>query len=114
MMVLPEVTRPEDLAKQLGWSERRIRATAKALGACRILGNRMVLTQRDVEAILEATKPCPLNSTNAAVFGTTGAQLPGGDYAALVKQRQKTPLRRSPPKSKAESLNVVSMARRRS
>ena len=60
-MILPEVTTPEELAKQLGWSARRVRSLARELGACRLLSNRMTLTKEDVDAILEATKPVPLN-----------------------------------------------------
>jgi hypothetical protein len=59
-MDLPEVTTPADLAKRCGWSERRVRDLARRLGACRILGRRMVLTKKDVDAILEATRPAPL------------------------------------------------------
>jgi hypothetical protein len=38
---LPDVTTPAELAKQLGWSERHVRALARDIGTCRILGNRM-------------------------------------------------------------------------
>jgi excisionase family DNA binding protein len=51
---------PEELAKQMGWSARRVRKLARELGACRILGNRMRLTRDDVDAILEETRPRPL------------------------------------------------------
>jgi hypothetical protein len=51
-MEFPEVISPAELAKRLGWSERRIRVLARELGACRILGNRMALTKEDVDAIL--------------------------------------------------------------
>src|SRR4051812_3044085 len=97
---LPDFTTPEILAEHLGWSERRVRELARRLGACRILGNRMVLTKRDVDSILEATRPCPSKSISAGKSGTTAARLPDGDYGALVKQRTK-PLRRDRlPRSK--------------
>lgn len=48
---LPAVFTPAQLAKQLGWSERRVRETARGLGACRVLGNRMILTEGDVAVI---------------------------------------------------------------
>ena len=67
-MTLPEATTPEVLARRMGWSERRVRDFARRLGACRILGNRMILLPEDVEAILEATK-CPSPSTAAAGSG---------------------------------------------
>jgi hypothetical protein len=59
-MEFPEVISPAELAKRLGWSERRIRVLARELGACRILGNRMALTKEGVDAILEATRPAPM------------------------------------------------------
>lgn len=111
---LPRVLTPEDLAKHLGWSERRVRDKARELGACRILGNRMIFTQSDVDAILEATRPCPLKSTNEAMFGTTGAALPAGDFAALRALRTKKPPRGSPPKSNKGSGNIISMDRKQS
>src|SRR5882724_13085523 len=103
--ILPDVTTPADLAARLGWSERRLRDLARRLAACRILGNRMVLLPQDVDAIMEATK-C-LSSTSAARSGTTGGQLPDGDYAALVTQRTKTSPRARLPRSKPNTGNIV-------
>src|SRR6476659_6202340 len=97
--VLPETTTPKALAKQMGWSERRVRDLARRLGACRVLGNRMTLTKDDVDAILEATK-CPSSSTGAARTGTSAARLPAGDYEALVKQRTKPSRSARLPRSK--------------
>ena len=109
-MSLPLAYKPAEVARQLGWSERHVRDLAKRLGACRILGNRMVLLPQDVDVILEATK-CPSPSTSAAMSGITGGRLPAGDYEALVKQRKK-PLRRVRlPKSKLNSGNVILMGR---
>lgn len=56
-VAVPDTISPEDLARQLGWSTRRLKALARSLAACRILGNRMVLTQADVAIIMLATKP---------------------------------------------------------
>jgi hypothetical protein len=53
-MTLPETTTPEALADHMGWSGKRVRALARRLGACRILGNRMVLLGEDVAAIKAA------------------------------------------------------------
>ena len=53
-MILPATTTPEALAKRLNWSPRRVRDLARRIGACRILGNRMTLTEEDVRAIMEA------------------------------------------------------------
>jgi hypothetical protein len=59
-MDLDDVITPEEFAKRMGWSARRVRSLARELGACRILGSRMRLTKNDVNAILEATRPTPL------------------------------------------------------
>lgn len=113
-MNLPQFTTPEELAGQAGWSERKLREIARKIGACRIVGNRMVLTQTDVDAILEATRPCPSKSTVEAKSGTTEARLPSGDYEAL--QELLTATKRSPSQSnsKRSSGEVISMGRRRS
>ncbi len=50
---------PEEVAEKFGWSPRQVRKLAREIGACRLLGNRMVLLEEDVKAILEATKPVP-------------------------------------------------------
>jgi hypothetical protein len=55
---LPAAVTPEALAERLGWSARRVRDKAREIGACRILGNRMILLPQDVDAILEASRPC--------------------------------------------------------
>src|SRR3954468_14722378 len=112
-MTLPDAITPAQFAQRYGWSERRVRDKARELGACRILGNRMVLLPEDITTLLEATK-CPSSYTGAAKFGITAARLPGGTYADLVKQRTKTPRRERPPKSKATSGNVISMGRNQS
>lgn len=113
-VALPEITTPGELAERLGWSERRVRDKARELGACRILGNRMILLPQDVETLLEATKPCPSKSTNAARFGITEARLPGGDYEALRAQRTKTQPRASRPKPNGSTGKVILMDRKQS
>lgn len=57
MTALPKTTTPEALAEHMGWSPRRVRKVARDLGACRVMGNRMVLLPVDVVAILRAAKP---------------------------------------------------------
>jgi hypothetical protein len=56
-MMLPETISPEDLAKHMGWSTRRVKSLARELGTCRIVGGRMVLTESDVAILMLATKP---------------------------------------------------------
>lgn len=55
-IALPITTTPEELAERVGWSERRVRERARELGACRILGNRMIFLPEDVAA-MEAAGP---------------------------------------------------------
>ena len=107
-------TTPEALAADTGWSERRVRKIARELGACRIMGNRMILTADDVTAIMEASKPCPSNSTSAARSGITAAQLPSGDYEALRAQRARKLPSELLPNSKPSTGRVISMDRHRS
>ena len=83
MVNLPDLITPEELAAHAGWSPRRIRQIARDLGQCRVVGNKMLLSQQDVDAIMEATRPCPSNSTSEAKSGTTGAALPVGGYVDL-------------------------------
>ena len=53
---LPAVTTPEDMAAHLGVSERALRDMARALGACRMFGNKMILLEGDVQLIMEAAR----------------------------------------------------------
>lgn len=48
-MNLPQPTTPEQLADLLGWSEEYVRRRARELGACRILGKKMIFLPEDVE-----------------------------------------------------------------
>lgn len=109
-----QFTTPEELAEQAGWSPRRVREIARGLGACRIMGNRMVLTDEDVAAILEASRPCPSKSTVEAKSGITVAPLPVGGYEALRKLRSKQELSKSQPSEKRGSGKVLTMAPNRS
>jgi hypothetical protein len=91
-MELSEIATPSELAKHLGWSERRIRALARELGACRILGNRMVLTKEDIEAILEATRPKPLGRPQTFLQwrrSNPGPRLPDVTYEDLLAIRER-------------------------
>lgn len=107
-------TTPEELAEQAGWSPRRVREVARGLGACRIMGNRMVLTDEDVAAILEASRPCPSKSTVEAKSGITVAPLPVGGYEALRKLRTRDERSKSRQPEKSGSGKVITMARKQS
>jgi hypothetical protein len=105
----PETTTPKELASCMGWSERRVRGVAKRLGACLILGNRMVLTKDDVDAILKEARPWPLKSTSEAASGITAGRLPAIDYEDRLAQRTAKKRRGLRPKSRTDNTNVVSM-----
>ena len=114
-MTLPETTTPEALADHMGWSERRVRDLARRLGACRILGNRMVLLGEDVAAIMEAAKPCPSRSTDVreALSGTIEGRLPDIDSAALLAHLTKRTRKELRPRLKMTSSNVVTLKKKR-
>src|SRR6516165_1933234 len=112
-MTLPESITPAEFARRYGWSERRVRREARKLGACRILGNRMVLLLEDTRTILEATK-CPSPSIGAAKSGTSGGRLPATDYEARLAQRAARSQRALRPRKSTTTTNVVSMDRRKS
>jgi hypothetical protein len=114
-MTLPEATTPEALARHLGWSEKRLRSLARRIGACRELGNRMVLLPEDVRTILEATKPCPSKSiaVREALSGNTGEHLPEIDSVDLLAHLTRKPRKELRPRLKTSSGSVVSMEKRR-
>lgn len=74
MSILPKTVTPEELATQLGWSTRRLKALARDLGACRILGNRMVFTKADVAIIMLASKPKMTTEDVLAWLGEDAAE----------------------------------------
>lgn len=82
----PEFTTPSDLAKRLGCSERLLRSMARQIGACRILSRTMLFTEDDIAALLEAARP---ESRVPARPRPHAAELPVGDYAALVVLRER-------------------------
>jgi len=114
-MNLPSGITPAEFASRYGWSERRVRDKARELGACRVLGNRMVLLPDDVSAILEATKPCPSRSIDVreALSTTTGERLPDVDSAALLAHLTRKTRKELRPRSRTNSGNVVSMEKRK-
>jgi len=78
---------PEEFAKRMGWSPKQVRRIAKRLGACHVLSNRMRLTREDVETILEATKPEPLEPPPALrdIFHRPTARVPDASYEDLLR-----------------------------
>ncbi len=114
-MTLPEFTTPKELAAHIGWAEKRVRSLARKLGACRLLGNRMVFLPADVSAIMEATRPCPSKAIDVreAISGTIGERLPDIDSVDLLAQLTRKPRKELRPRSRTSSGNVVSMEKRR-
>lgn len=98
-MTAPEYMTPDDFAKHFGWSPRRVRDMARKIGACRIVGNRMILIQSDIDALLEATKPCLSPSTSAEKSGTIAERSKGKDFAELLALREKMKQGENLPKS---------------
>ncbi|MGB3811671.1 MAG: hypothetical protein WA950_00470 [Shinella sp.] len=95
---LPKVFTPEELAIHFGWSPRKIREFARQTGACRILGNRMVFTQEDVNALLEALKPPPTSHPILPPSALPNAAR--GSYADLLKLREKMDKSSKPGRAK--------------
>lgn len=93
---LPKTFTPEEVAEHFGWSARKLRQKARDLGACRLLGNRMVLLQEDVDLLLEATKPIPApvrppSHRSKAV----SLALSGPTYEELIARRKRDKAKRS-------------------
>lgn len=68
------------IVKHLGWSPRELTRKAREIGACRLLGNAMILVQEDIDALMEATKPAR-KTADAAVKPVSA----DGSYQDLVR-----------------------------
>src|SRR3972149_11552936 len=99
MTALPDHTTPDELAREMGLSPRRVRAMARDLGACRIFGNRMILLPEDVVFVLRAAKPGIsleemqqwLNADTAELYAEKDAQSwqePNGFVYFIARQDQ--------------------------
>jgi hypothetical protein len=113
--MLPDIITPAELAQRMGWSERHVRDLARRLGACRVLGNRMVMLPDDVQAILEATQPCPSKSIDVqeAMSGNIEERLPDIDSVALLAHLTRKPRKELRPRLKTGSGVVVLMEKRK-
>ena len=81
---------PRELADEWGVSERTLRRMARELGACRILGKAMFLTEEDRDAVLAALKPPPLPPfSTGKVFADVHPA--NGSYEDLMKRLRKLP-----------------------
>ena len=113
--MIVEHVKPGDLARDLGWYEKRLRSLAKRLGACSVLGNRMILLPRHIDLIMKAVEPCPSKSIDVreALSGNIGERLPAIDSVDLLAHLTKKPQRELRPRLKTSSGNVVSIPKRR-
>ncbi len=109
MSLLPAYITPEELAEHLQVSERTIRQIARKLSACSEIGKKMILTEDDIQQIMESTRPCHLKSKGEAKSGTTQGQFPVGDYEDLRARLKKPKHKGSRQKSRPERGIVVSM-----
>ncbi|WP_156373698.1 MULTISPECIES: hypothetical protein [unclassified Rhizobium] len=91
MTEAPAFMTPEEFASHFGWSPRHVREFARKIGACRIIGRKMVLLQTDIDAILEASKPEPARSP----AGRAKFQSPKDDYQQLLLLRARLALEKS-------------------
>lgn len=111
--IIPLTTTPAALAESLGVSPRRVQDEVRALGCYCKIGGKIIMRADHVHQFMEAME-CPSKSTGAAKSGTTQAQLPVGDYAALVAQRTKQSPKGSRRQSKTRRGDVILMDRGRS
>ncbi len=105
-----EISTPAELAAEWKCSERALRRLARKIGACRVLGKSMILTDADQAALLEAMR-CPSPSTDARAeqSGITAVQLPDIDYEALVELRTRQERSASRPRRKPATGKVIWM-----
>ncbi|XWN32176.1 MAG: hypothetical protein ROR55_03405 [Devosia sp.] len=108
--ILPQFVTPDDFAAHYGFSAREVRRRARAIGACCIIGKRMVLLPHHCDLLIEDARPCRSRSTVAAKSGTTAVPSPEGDFEALRAQRTKRSRKGSRQKRKPENGVVISMA----
>lgn len=76
MTELPDYWTPEDIAAHFGLSARQVRADARRLGCCRLVGNRMFLVAEDLKDLLMAWQP-------SASGGKEKSNPRVGDYETL-------------------------------
>ncbi|MBN9242469.1 MAG: hypothetical protein J0I98_06725 [Mesorhizobium sp.] len=106
-------------ARGIHLSARTIRADARRLGACKILGNAMILLPEHIDLLFQEPEKCHSNSTSETDGG--GSRAASTEYRPVnttdkaleyLRQRQKgTPKSRSPG-SKGKKSNVISLGKR--
>jgi hypothetical protein len=112
-MTLPPFVTPEDFAEHFGASARTVRETARRIGACAVIGQRMILLTDHVTRILAEMTPCPSNSPVAPASGTLSELSPDDAFARLLARQTAKPPKGSGRKRKPAPGNVISMGRAR-
>jgi hypothetical protein len=107
-----KVITPKELALEWSCSQRRIRKRARELGACRVIGKTMFLTEDDINLLLEDARPCPSDSIETVDTGGSEAPLMAADITAAREELSKIRSKQSKSKrgSRRGSMNVVSLA----
>ncbi len=113
MTILPAFVTPEDVAAHFGASARTIRETARRLGACVIIGKRMVLLPEHVERLVKEATPCPSDLSAGPASGIFPELSPAAAFDAVRARQTKASPSGSKPKRKPTSGHVVSMGTRR-
>jgi len=108
--LIPYTITPDELAKSLGASPRRVKDNVRALGCYCKIGKTVLMREHHVETFMEAME-CHSGSSSAVKSGTTKGQLPEGDYAALQDQRTKKSRPVSRRKSKQRRGEVILLDR---
>lgn len=80
---LPIFYTPAQIAEHFSVSERTVRADARAHGCCRIVGNRIFLTEQDLSSLLEvwrvkATVTSPPHAETIRPSGSFAQTPPNG------------------------------------
>ncbi len=111
MLTLPDHTTPAALAAHFEASKRLVADLVRELGCYRKIGNRVIMLESDVKIFMEAIKPCPSNSQNAATSGGIAELLPEGNFSDLRERLTGKQPKGSKRTSKRKRGNVVSMGR---
>ena len=97
-------------ARGLSVSERTLRERARQLGACRLLGNAMILLPEHIDRIFEEPACRSSHTSEAAHGGSVDTLLMAADMSDRALERlTRNSQRRPSAKSKQQRGNVVSL-----
>src|SRR5690606_19174598 len=95
-------------------SERTLRERARALGACRILGNAMVILPEHIDRIFEEPEPCRSKSTDAVPPIGIRALLPASESEKVRARLTGPQPKKSPRNANGNCVVPLSTARNQS